>query len=67
MMLYCQLQILILIFIYIYALIVVREVLIELKEMDLLSIKDNGMMWDREYKSMPLQSVQAILISFSVV
>ena len=67
LMLYCQLQILILIFIYIYALIVVRLVLIELKEMDLLSIKDNGYMWDREYKSMPLQSVQAILISFSVV
>ena len=53
-MLYCQLQILILIFIYIYALIMVREVLIELKEMDLLSIKDNGLIWDREYKSMPL-------------
>jgi len=55
------------IFIYIYSLIMVKEILIELKEMDILAIKDNGQIWEREYDSMPLQSVQAILISFSVV
>lgn len=66
-MLFCQLQILLMIFIYIYSLIMVKEILIELKEMDILAIKDNGQIWEREYDSMPLQSVQAILISFSVV
>ena len=45
----------------------VKEILIELKEMDIMAIKDGGQIWEREYDSMPLQSVQAILISFSIV
>ena len=64
---FCQLQILIMIFIYIYSLFMVKEILIELKEMDIMAIKDGGQLWEREYDSMPLQSVQAILISFSIV
>lgn len=66
-MLFCQLQILLMIFIYIYSLVMVKQILIELKEMEIMGAKDNGQIWEREYDSMPLQSVQAILISFSVV
>ena len=55
------------IFIYIYSLVMVKQILIELKEMEIMGAKDNGQIWEREYDSMPLQSVQAILISFSVV
>ena len=35
-------QILLMIFIYIYSLIMVKEILIELKEMDIMAIKDGG-------------------------
>lgn len=35
--------------------------------MDLLALKDDGQLWAKLYNSMPLQSVQAIVISFSVV
>ena len=42
-------QILFLIFIYIFSLVSVKEILIELKEMDILALKDNGAIWDIEY------------------
>lgn len=67
LMFFTQMQILLLILIYIFSLFMVREILIELKEMDVLALKDGGQIWEREYDSMPLQSVQAILISFSIV
>ena len=67
LMLFCQLQILLLITIYIFSLIMVKEIVIELKEMDLLALRDGGQLWEKQYDSMPLQSVQAILISFAVV
>ena len=38
-----------LIFIYLYSLVVVREILIELKEMDVLALKDNGQLWATAY------------------
>ena len=67
LILFSQLQILLLIGVYLFCLISVRDILIELKEMDLLSAKEDGILWERAYEQMPLQSVQAILISFSVV
>ena len=67
LILFCQNQILLLIFLYLYALIMVRNVIIELKEMDVLSVKENGQLWESTYDQMPLQSVQAVLISFMVV
>jgi len=39
---YSQVQIFFMIFIYIFALVMVKEVLIELKEMDVLALKDGG-------------------------
>lgn len=42
MMFFCQLQILIMIFIYLYLLVMVKEILIELKEMDIMAVKDGG-------------------------
>ena len=42
LMFFCQMQILLMIFIYIYSLIMVKEILIELKEMDIMAIKDGG-------------------------
>ena len=57
LILYSQLQILLLIGIYLFCLASVREILIELKEMDLLSAKDDGLHWTRTYDTMPLQSV----------
>ena len=41
-MFFCQLQILIMIFIYLYLLVMVKEILIELKEMDIMAVKDGG-------------------------
>lgn len=67
LMFFCQIQILLLIGIYLYALVMVREIVIELKEMNMLSVRENGQLWERAYNSMPLQSVQAVLISFSTV
>ena len=46
LMLFCQLQILLLISIYLYALIMVRDILIELKEMDMLALRENGQLWE---------------------
>lgn len=42
LMLFCQVQIMIIIGIYLYCLNVVRSILTELKEMDVLADKDNG-------------------------
>ena len=56
-MFFCQMQILLMIFIYIFSLLMVKEILIELKEMDVLALNDGGQIWEREYDSMPLQSV----------
>lgn len=41
-MFYCQVQIMIIIGIYLYCLNLVRNIMIELKEMDVLALKDNG-------------------------
>jgi len=41
-MIYCQVQIMIIIGIYLYCLNLVRNIMIELKEMDVLALKDNG-------------------------
>jgi len=49
LLLYCQTQIFFLIFIYICSLLSVKEVLVELKEMEVLAIKDGGQIWDIEY------------------
>ena len=54
LMAFCQLQILLMIFIYLFTLNVVRHILIELKEMDLLSLRDNGAQWEMAYDTMPL-------------
>lgn len=35
--------------------------------MDVLALKDNGQLWANRHNQMPLQSVQAIVISFAVV
>lgn len=45
-MLFGQLQVLLLIVIYLYALNMVKEIVIELKEMDMLSMKENGALWE---------------------
>lgn len=42
LMIYCQVQIMIIIGIYLYCLNLVRNIMIELKEMDVLALKDNG-------------------------
>lgn len=49
LLLYCQTQIFFLIFIYICSLLSVKEVLVELKEMEVLATKDGGKIWDVEY------------------
>ena len=67
LMVFCQMQIMLLVFIYLCLLFVVRSLLVELKEMDVLAQKDNGQIWAAQYDQMPLQSVQAILISFGVI
>ena len=67
LMLYCQLQILALICIFLYALQMIKSVVIEHKEMDVMALKEGGTLWEKTYDQMPLQSVQAILISFSTV
>jgi len=66
-MLFSQIQILLMIFIYLFCLHVVRSLIIEVREMELLSLKDGGQIWASLYNNMPLASVQAITISFSVV
>ncbi len=66
-MLFCQVQIMIIIGIYLYCLNVVRSILTELKEMDVLADKDNGQLWNSAYDDVPPQAVQAILVSFSIV
>ena len=40
---------------------------VELKEMEILSLKEDGGLWTKTYDQMPLQTVQAILISFTIV
>ena len=67
MMFYCQGQILILIGIFLFCMQILKRLIIEMREMDVLALKDNGQLWANQYDQMPLQSVQAILISFSVV
>lgn len=49
LMLFCQLQVLLLIVIYLYSLLMVKEVVIELKEMDMLAMKENGQLWEKSY------------------
>ena len=46
LIIFCQMQIMFLIFIYLFSLVIVREILIELKEMDVLALKDNGQLWE---------------------
>ena len=49
LMLFCQMQILLLVLSYLYILLVIRNILIELKEMDVLAAKDNGYDFDKQY------------------
>lgn len=52
---------------YLFALFAVRNVVSEVKQMEILAEKQDGALWEQTYDSMPLQSVQAIVISFAVV
>ena len=67
LMLFCQMQILLLVFIYLYLLLVIRNILIELKEMDVLAAKDNGYDFDKQYDQMNPSTVQAVMVSFAVI
>ena len=42
-------QILLLVLSYLYMLLVIRNIIIELKEMDVLAAKDNGYDFDKQY------------------
>ena len=37
---------------------------VEFKEMEVLSLKEEGELWVTKYEQMPLSAVQAILVSF---
>ena len=52
---------------YLYILLVIRNILIELKEMDVLAAKDNGYDFDKQYDQMNPSTVQAVMVSFAVV
>ena len=67
LMIFCKFQIGALIFIYLFCLHVIKNLIVEVREMDVLALKDNGQLWANRHNGMPLQSVQAIVISFAVV
>jgi len=49
MMSYCQLQIMILIGIYLFCMQIVKDLIVEMREMDVLALKDNGQLWANQY------------------
>ena len=67
LMLYTMIQILFLVTIFLFILTTVNHLTIEIKEMGVLAQKENGDLWIDTYDQMPLQTVQAILISFSII